>query len=334
MTLILAGDMGGTNTRLRLEQRLESGEWQQLGDDRIYKNKEYRDQGKNHLHIIQDFLEERGGVTPQAACLAIAGPVADNHVVITNLKWTLNAPQMESHFKIPHIRLINDFVAVGYGILALDPEKDIEVLQLREPKAQAPMAVLGAGTGLGEALLFWNGTVYDVLPTEGGHANFAPRSDNELEIGLLGYLGDRYRDVSQGHVSVERVVSGHGIQAIYAYLSGADSVSGLPSSEEIVKNAPQNALYQRTLDLFVAAYGAEAGNLALKSLPRGGLYVSGAIAAEVLSPIKQPQLRDLFIKNFLDSGRMRSVLEEIKVSLITNPLVGLMGAAIYARRLV
>jgi glucokinase len=330
MTLILAGDIGGTNTRLRLEQQASEG-WITL-ETSSYPSREF-----NHLTpIIQKFLAECGHGTPQAACLAIAGPVENDRVHVTNLDWTLDARQMEQDLSIPTIHLINDFEAVGHGIQSLHPE-DMVVLQDQPAIPDAPRAVLGAGTGLGEALLFWNGSQYQVLPTEGGHADFAPRTD--LEIGLLNYLRDRHE-----RVSVERVVSGQGIQAIYEYLRDTGI---LPESPEVAAQindprtdnssvisqyaqAGQDALCKKTLDLFVAAYGAEAGNLALKSLPRGGLYLAGGVADKIL-----PKMQDgLFIKNFRDKGRMKPLLETLRVSLILDQAgVALKGAARVARDL-
>jgi glucokinase len=330
MTLILAGDIGGTNTRLRLEQQVPE-KWITL-ETRSYPSREF-----HHLTpIIQKFLAECGHGSLQAACLAIAGPVKDDRVHVTNLDWTLDARQMEQDLDIPTIHLINDFEAVGHGIQALQPE-DMVVLQDQPAIPEAPRAVLGAGTGLGEALLFWNGSQYQVLPTEGGHTDFAPRTD--LEIRLLNYLRDRH-----DRVSVERVVSGQGIQAIYEYLRDAGIV---PESPEVAAqiNDPttdnssvisqyalsgQDTLCEKTLELFVAAYGAEAGNLALKSLPRGGLYLAGGVADKIL-----PKMQDgSFIRNFQDKGRMKPILESLRVSLILDRAgVALKGAAQVARGL-
>jgi glucokinase len=329
MTLILAGDIGGTKTILRLEQHTSEG-WQTLGES-IYPSRDFA-----HLTpMIQKFLTEGGYGVPQVACLAIAGPVVNDRSQVTNLHWSLDARQMEIDLKIPTIRLINDFAAVGYGTLALQPE-DIIVLQDQPIIPKAPIAVLGAGTGLGEALLFWNGMDYDVTPTEGGHTDFAPRSD--LEIGLLKYLRDRHR-----RVSVERVVSGQGIYAIYEYLRDAKIAPESPAiAAEINDPATDNSkviaqyalegqdeLCQKVLDVFVAAYGAEAGNLALKSLPRGGLYLAGGVAAKILPKMQDGQ----FLENFLDKGRMKPLLETLCICLILNEKVGLGGAANYAHRL-
>ncbi|WP_404789470.1 glucokinase [Altericista sp. CCNU0014] len=329
MTQLLAGDIGGTKTLLRLSELTPTG----LA---TLREASYPSAKFPHLSpIVRLFLSEAGRDTPPtAACFAIAGPVRDDRSLVTNLSWDLDARQMETELGIPQIRLINDFAAVGYGILALGPD-DVVVLQDRPAVPRAPIAVLGAGTGLGEALLVLQENRYEVMATEGGHADFAPRTD--LEVGLMSFLRERY-----GRVSVERVVSGRGIYRIYEYLRSAGFAPASAAVEEqlqqedpsaaIAAHALSNsdALCTKALELFVAAYGAEAGNLALKSLPYGGLYLAGGVGAKIL-----PKLQDgTFIENFLDKGRMRSLLENLRVSLIINPKVGLLGATLYAQKLI
>jgi glucokinase len=326
MTRLLAGDIGGTKTLLRLSEVTSTGLV-------TLHEASYRSADFEHLSpMVRLFLSEAGSNRlPAAACFAIAGPVHNDQSLVTNLSWTLDARQMETDLGIPQIRLINDFAAVGYGILALQPE-DIVVLQDRPTIAQAPIAVLGAGTGLGEALLVSNGGKYEVMATEGGHADFAPRTD--LEVGLMTFLRERH-----GRVSVERIVSGQGIYRIYEYLrsAGFAAVSSAVEAQFQAEDpsaviaahalSASDVLCTKALDLFVAAYGAEAGNLALKSLPYGGLYLAGGVGAKIL-----PKLQDgTFIENFLDKGRMRSLLQNLRVSLIVNPKVGLMGATLYAQ---
>lgn len=327
MVRLLAGDIGGTKTLLRLEEYTST-------ETVVVQEQSYPSAAFNHLNpMVKQFLAQAQSDAPSAACFAIAGPVQNDCSVVTNLSWNLDARQMETELGIPQVRLINDFAAVGYGILALQPT-DVVVLQDQPAIAQAPIAVLGAGTGLGEALLIWGEGGYDVVATEGGHADFAARTD--LEIGLLTFLRSRH-----GRVSAERVVSGQGIQAIYEYLRASDVVPSSPTVElQLQQEDPaaviarhaldhSDALCTQALALFVAAYGAEAGNLALKSLPYGGLYLAGGVGAKIL-----PKLQDgTFMHNFLDKGRMRSLLETLRVSLIINPRVGLMGAALYARKL-
>jgi glucokinase len=324
---LLAGDIGGTKTLLRLSEVTSKGPV--TLHEVSYPSAEFK-----HLSpIVKAFLKEAGSDSPAAACFAIAGPVQNDQSLVTNLSWQLDARQMETDLGIAKIRLINDFAAVGYGILALGPD-DVVILQDRPTTPHAPIAVLGAGTGLGEALLVSQAGDYEVLPTEGGHADFAPCTD--LEVGLMTFLRKRH-----GRVSVERVVSGQGIYNIYQYLK---SISFAPVSAEVEEQfqhedpsavianhalANSDVLCTQTLHLFVAAYGAEAGNLALKSFPRGGLYLAGGVGRKIL-----PKLQDgVFIQRFLDKGRMRSLLADIRVSLIVNPQVGLIGAVLYAQKL-
>jgi glucokinase len=327
MMRLLAGDIGGTKTLLRLIELTSTGPV--TLHEASYPSAEFE-----HLSpIVRQFLKEAQSSSPAAACFAIAGPVQDDQSLVTNLSWHLDARQMESDLGIAQIRLINDFAAVGYGILALGSE-DFVILQDRPTKAHAPKVVLGAGTGLGEALLISDGSDYEVFPTEGGHADFAPRTD--LEVGVMTFLRERH-----GRVSVERVVSGQGIYHIYEYLRSAGIAPVSATVEEELRQedpsaviarhafANTDALCTQTLNLFVSAYGAEAGNLALKSLPYGGLYLAGGVGPKIL-----PKLQDgTFIKGFLDKGRMRSLLENIRVSLIVNTKVGLIGAGLYAQRL-
>ena len=327
MTLLLAGDIGGTKTLLRL---VES-----TADTEPLFEATYPSANFAHLNdIVTRFLKEAHSSCPAAACFAIAGPVKNNQSQVTNLGWQLDAQQMEADLGIEHVQLINDFAAVGYGIPAMQAQ-DVVVLQDQPRVAKAAIAVLGAGTGLGEALMVWQEDRYTVLPTEGGHTDYAPRTD--LEIGLLQFLRARH-----GRVSVERVVSGQGIFTIYEYLRAVEFAPPSPEVEARIQQEDPSAviagealadgdpLCVQALDLFLSCYGAEAGNLALKSLPYGGLYLAGGVGAKVL-----PKLQNgLFMKNFLDKGRMSVVLETLPVSLITNPKVGLIGATLYAQRLI
>ena len=243
--------------------------------------------------------------------------------------------------------MINDFAAVGYGILGLN-EKDLLTLQTGKLDRNAPMAVIGAGTGLGQGFLVPEGDSYRVFGSEGGHTDFAPRSP--LEFQLLKYLLDKH---NIDRVSVERVVSGQGIVSIYQFLRDSKHFGNeTPEIAEIVRAWEQQVghkekkvdaaaaiakaaleksdrLSEETMEMFVEAYGAEAGNLALKLLPYGGLYIAGGIAAKIL-PLMQE--RD-FMEAFINKGRMRGLLERIPVHIVLNPQVGLVGAAICASKL-
>jgi glucokinase len=339
MPLLLAGDIGGTKTILRLVETTANTEavpqietlYQQQ-----YPSREFPDL----VPIVQQFLataarETGTTATPEKACFAIAGPVVNDTSMLTNLDWSLDARRLEKDLEIASIALINDFAAIGYGVLGLSGEA-IHPLQAGEPQSDAPVAVIGAGTGLGQCFLIPTPEGERVFSTEGGHADFAPRSPVEFE--LLQYLIDEYQ---LQHVSAERVVSGQGIFAIYQFLK-ARKLSDRPDNPA-VSNAkdPSAAIAKAALDksdevctktmqIFAEAYGAEAGNLALKLLPYGGLYVAGGIAAKVLPLLEES---DRFLQAFLDKGRMKPLMEKVPIRIVLNPQVGLLGAAICASRL-
>ncbi|MGH1395782.1 MAG: glucokinase [Trichormus sp.] len=341
MTLLLAGDIGGTKTILRLVEIGESSVLQTI-DEESYQSGDFPDL----VPMVQQFLLKANAGTPEKACFAIAGPVVNNTAKLTNLTWFLASDRLAQELGIPLISLINDFAAVGYGIFGLT-KQDLLTLQVGKHQNEAPIAIIGAGTGLGQGFLIKQGNHYQVFPSEGGHADFAPR--NELEFQLLKYLLDKH-DIQR--VSVERVVSGQGIVAIYQFLRDRTQASESPEIAQIVRTWEQEAgqseksvdpgaaigkagvagsdrLSQQTLQMFIDAYGAEAGNLALKLLPYGGLYIAGGIAPKILSLIQKSN----FLLNFTQKGRMRPLLEEIPVHIILNQQVGLIGAALCAARL-
>jgi glucokinase len=348
MSLILAGDIGGTKTFLQLVERtsqaIQSSTQMKTIHEQRYISAEYRDL----VPIIRQFfleVEEKTGITPapEKACFAIAGPVVNNTVKLTNLSWLLDASHMEQDLGIPHIRLINDFEAIGYGVTGLT-DHDIYALQTGKFQADAPMAVIGAGTGLGECFIIRHVDTVRVFPSEGGHTDFAPQS--ALEFNLLKYLLAKH-NISR--VSVERVVSGLGIISIYQFLRDSDFTDETPEIAEAVRTWEKeltsnertvdpneyigkaalektDRLSEETMQLFVEAYGSEAGNLALKILPYGGLYIAGGIAPKILKLFQTNN----FITSFNNKGRMSSILKNIPVKVIINPRVGLIGAAIHA----
>ncbi|MCF4970638.1 glucokinase [Nostoc sp. CMAA1605] len=341
MTLLLAGDIGGTKTILRLVEISDASELQTIHEE-IYRSGDFPDL----VPMVQQFLLKANAGTPEKACFAIAGPVVNNTAKLTNLAWFLDTERLAQELSIPLISLINDFAAVGYGIFGLS-KQDLLTLQVGKHQQEAPIAIIGAGTGLGQGFLIKQGNYYQVFPSEGGHADFAPR--NELEFQLLKYLLDKH-DIQR--VSVERVVSGQGVVAIYQFLRDRYQTTESPEIAQIVRTWEQQAgqsektvdpgaaigkaaiqgsdrLCQQTLQIFIDAYGAEAGNLALKLLPYGGLYIAGGIASKILPLIHNGN----FLLNFTQKGRMRSLLEEIPVHIILNPQVGLIGAALCAARL-
>ncbi len=341
MSLLLAGDIGGTKTILRLVEVSDSSKLKSLNQE-TYRSGDYPDL----VPMVREFLAKYNSPTPEKACFAIAGPVVNNTAKLTNLTWFLDSDRLKEELKIAHVSLINDFAAVGYGILGLEKE-DILTLQNGKPQIDSPMAIIGAGTGLGQGFLIKLGEHYQVFPSEGGHADFAPRT--EMEFQLLKYLMDKH---GIQRVSAERVVSGQGIISIYQFLRDRhfnqeskeiakivrtwEGEAGKPEKSvdpgaAIGKAAIEGTdkLSQQALKMFVEAYGAEAGNLAIKLLPYGGLYIAGGIAAKNLSLMQDGS----FLLNFTQKGRMRSILEDIPVHIVLNPQVGLIGAALRAARL-
>jgi glucokinase len=336
MTYLLAGDIGGTKTLLRL---VEVDSQQQLLNraETSYPSQDYPDL----VPIVQQFLREAiaelgQNIQVESACLAIAGAVVKGKSSLPNLGWELSIDRLQQQLQIPHVELINDFAAVGYGIARLR-EDDLHTLQGGTPQSNAPKAIIGAGTGLGEGLLIHDGHSYQVIPTEGGHADFAARS--RQEFGLVEYVCEQ-KQIDR--VSCDRLISGQGIVAMYQFLRDSQfapenpelatlmraweqepesqvAPTALISSHAIAKT---DALSQETMRMFISVYGAEAGNLALKILPYGGLYIAGGIAAKNL-----PLMQDgAFLTAFNHKGRVSPLLATIPVYLILNPQVGLIGA--------
>jgi glucokinase len=343
MELLLAGDVGGTKTSLSLVKAEDP-------EHSLYSRR-YASQNYSSLTpLVQEFLaqarQELGrDPQPAAACFAVAGPVVEEksggqRAKITNLSWSLHSSQLTAELGIPRLALINDFSAVGYGVLALR-DAELETLQAGERQPRAPIGVIGAGTGLGQAYLTWGEGGYQVYPSEGGHVDFPPRTPLEWE--LLQYLQQRY-----GRVSTERVVSGQGIVAIYQFLrdsrraqgeeQGLAQVAAWEGGAREIDPAAQIAhaavegrdpLAMECLRLFISLYGAAVGNFALHLLPRGGLFLAGGIAPKLLPLLRQGE----FLAAFLDKGRMRPLLEQLSVQVVLNEQVGLRGAARHAATL-
>jgi glucokinase len=341
MTILLAGDIGGTKTILRLVDA--TGDRLQTVHEHQYPSGDFPDL----VPMVQQFLQEANHPTPPSnACFAIAGPVVDNTSKLTNLSWSLAGDRLQDELNLDHVLLINDFAAVGYGVLGLS-EADVHTLQPGQPNASAPIAVIGAGTGLGQGFLVPDADDYRVFSSEGGHADFAPRS--ELEFQLLKYLLEKHQIT---RISAERVVSGQGITSIYQFLRDRQMGTETPDIAEqirtwereigqteksvdpaavIAKAAAdgRDRLCQKTMEIFASAYGAEAGNLALKLLPYGGLYIAGGIAAKNLSLMTS----GVVMQAFSDKGRVSHLLDDIPVRVVLNPQVGLIGAALKASKL-
>lgn len=320
--MILAGDIGGTKTILALFDAPG-----RTVAERIYPSRDHAGLGE----IAFRFLSETG-LTARRACFGVAGPVKNGICRTTNLPWIVDAAQLAADLGIRSVELINDLEATGHGIPSL-AEADLVTLNEGAPDAVGNAALIAAGTGLGEAGLYWDGREHRAFASEGGHAGFGPRDD--LEIELLRYLLGRF-----GAVSWERVVSGPGLHHIYLFLR--DSGRGeeppwladrlrLEDPPEVISKAAlegSSPLCVGALDRFVSLYGAEAGNLALKVMATGGVFVAGGVAPKILPKMKEPR----FLEAFFSKGPMRPLLEAIPVRVILNEKTALIGAARYAAR--
>lgn len=323
--MILAGDVGGTKVHLAL-YGFDHGTLTHVRDE-IFPARDY----PGLEVIVRKFLVESGDPEINAACFGVPGPVRGGRLKLTNLPWELDSRELSTSLDIQHLFLINDLEANGYGIPELAPEQIYE-LSAGAPGSVGNRGLVSAGTGLGEAILVWNGKMHVPMASEGGHCDFAPR--NELEIDLLRYLQQKLK----GRVSFERVVSGIGLQNVYAFLR---DVKGLEEpdwlKQRMLAEDPNriigelgedgsNELCVQTLDMFASAYGAEAGNLALKVLSVGGIYLGGGIAPKILKKMKD----GTFMKAFTDKGRLSDLLVQTPVRVILESRCALMGAAAYA----
>jgi glucokinase len=321
---VLAGDIGGTKVLVRLAE-FERAKFRIIAEQR-FESAAY----DGLTPIIGEFLAVTKAAAPDAACFGIAGPIestATGQVArTTNLPWVIETESISAEIGIRRVRLINDFQAIGYALDALDPT-ELVALQVGERVARAPRAAIGAGTGLGQTLLVWERDHYEALPTEGGHVDFAPTDD--LQMDLLRFLTERY-----GRVSYERVLSGDGLMSLYEFFvsRGVDEGAGGCDTPAAVSDGAlnhSNPAAVAALRLFASAYGAHAGNVALSYLAAGGVFIAGGIAPKIL-----PALRDgVFMRAFTDKGRMGALLERFPVHVVTNEKAGLLGAVVAATRL-
>ncbi len=324
---ILAGDIGGTKTLLQIADFAE-GSYRVI-DERRYANVYYSDFTVMVSEFLQSAAIHSGPLPLTAACFGVAGPInvtaGSEHTHLTNLPWTVDSSILSYTFKIPKVRLINDFQAAGYGIDALTPA-DLRNLQAGEPRLYGPRALIGAGTGLGEGLLIWQQDHYEVLAAEGGHVDFAPT--DELQIALLRHLMQKFP-----RVSYERILSGRGLINLYDFLrshtAAPASVAADPAAITVAALEKKDPVAVQALDLFVAIYGAQAGNLALTVMASGGVYIAGGIAPKIIDRLTA----GAFMRAFLNKGRLSPFLTTIPVQVVMNPKVGLMGAALVASRL-
>jgi glucokinase len=322
--MILAGDVGGTKTRLGFFD--VEGRGRSLGVKLVVAEKFGSREHASLDELAVAFITKHS-LRPAIACFGVAGPVQHGKSHATNLPWTVDGDQLAAELKIETAIIINDLEANAYGIAELDVS-DFAVLQAGRPDAEGNAAVIAAGTGLGEAGMFWDGERHRPFACEGGHADFAPR--NALESDLLVFLLAEY-----GHASWERVLSGPGLHNIYRFLvqksPGRESAEvarqiSVTDPAAVISRAAHDASCPTcvaAMELFASLYGAEAGNLALKLMATGGVYLGGGIAPKNLTALKQGD----FLRSFSAKGRMQSLLEEAPVRIILSDKTALVGAA-------
>ncbi len=326
--MLLAGDVGGTKTILA--QYEKSTEGLERVRERIFPSTDYASLDE----IVAEFLSDQS-MPLEAACFGVAGPVFDGACRITNLPWLIEERSLASTTGVTRVKLLNDLQAMSLGLLRLGPEEWLELNPDAEP-ATGNRAVIAAGTGLGEAVLYWDGMNYHPIATEGGHTDFAP--NDPLEDGLLVYMRKRLG----GHVSYERILSGPGIPCLYDYLREIGHHPECPNLAAVLRATDDPAraisrhaqehgdpLARETLRRFARMYGAEAGNLALKCLARGGVLIGGGIAPKILNALVEDQQ---FMEGFRAKGRFVEFLGGLSVRVALNPNTALLGAADYAAR--
>ncbi len=324
--IILAGDVGGTKTLLVAEE-IEGGKRTTLAEER-YQSAAFAD----FSDMLLEFMKRVPGEI-RCAGLGVAGAVVNGHARGTNIPWELDEAELRARTGIPGVALVNDFAATARGVLLLGPE-DMVTLQAGVPEKNGAIGILGAGTGLGEAILSFHEGRYFVVSTEAGHADFGARTDEEID--LLRFLRTKF-----GRVSYERVVSGQGIANIYEFVCArsparvsapvaAAIAAGEDPAAAVTEHAGQgDPLCGEALDLFVQIYGAEAGNVALRAVATAGVYLAGGVAPRMVERFQTPR----FLDAFRDKGRHRVLVERVPVHLITNTKVGLLGAISLAEEL-
>jgi len=329
--MILAGDVGGTKVHLAVYSFVH-GHLEPMRDRKFPAH-----QFASLDEVVSAFLAgdaAHPAIKPEdimAACFGCPGPVREGRLKLTNLPWTLDVRDLTRSLSIRNVFLINDLEANGHGIPELAPDK-IFTLHAGDASAVGHRGLVSAGTGLGEALLIWDGRQHCPVPSEGGHCDFAPRTDRE--VALLQYL----RRTLNGRVSFERVVSGLGIKNIYAYLRDVERIDEPQWLRDRMAAEDPNAVIGQcaedgsssicfeTMKTFASAYGAEAGNVALKVLSMGGIYLGGGIPPRILKTLQN----GAFIHAFMDKGRLSPLLQAVPVRVILDDACALLGAAAYA----
>ncbi len=324
--MILAGDVGGTKAVLALFE-IKDGRCRRASEEVVYASRD----AASLEELVERFLHGFPNTPLAAACFGVAGTLVEGKADAVNLPWCITEANLARVAHVSRIKLLNDLEAAAYGMLQL-PTDEFAVLNPGIAR-RGNAAVIAAGTGLGEALLIWNGKHHLAISSEGGHASFSPRNEEEIE--LLRHLQKQFGD----HVSWERVVSGPGQWNIYHFLRETGSEAEPAWLARNIETGDASAAISeagisgrdpvcaRAVELFASLYGAEASNLALKALTIGGIYIGGGIAPKILPALKQ---NDRFLRAFTDKGRFSKLLREIPIKVALNPRAPLLGAAAYA----
>lgn len=331
--VILAGDVGGTKTVLAV---YEGG----LGSmEKVVEETVSSKAGASLGAIVASFMQRHKVQGVSRACFGVPGAVVDGACQTTNLPWLLRESDLQKELRIPQVKLINDLQAAAFGMLFLDESELVVLNPGANRDRKRNLGVIAAGTGLGEALLVWDGERHIPMASEGGHSSFSPQDDVEIE--LLRFLQQKHG----GHVSWERCVCGPGLAAVYEFMRTQAAAGKAPAETAFVRDRMQredvgavvgieavkgeDALCVATGKLFCSLYGSEAGNLALKGLCTGGMFIGGGIAPKILPLLQQPE----FMAAFVNKGRFKALLSNIPVYVATNDKAPLIGAAHFASRL-
>jgi glucokinase len=321
--MILAGEIGATRTRLAAFET--EGNQLQCAVEKTYMSQQH----DGLPGILADFIKTQG-IPVHSACFGVAGPVRAGRSKISNLPWVIDAREIAKQLRLNSVGLLNDLEAYAYGIDGLE-SKDFITLRDGAEEAEGNRAVISAKTGLGMAGLYWDGFRHHPFACEGGHADFAPRNDLQME--LLAYLQKKY-----GRISCERILSGPGIKNIYDFLRDAHQaeepewlrtqLGAAPDPPALISQMAlegKAAICDQTMSIFVSVFGAETGNCALNFMSTGGIFIGGSIAAKIVPKMKDP----LFLESFLDKGRMATILKDMPVKIVANDDSGMIGAARY-----
>jgi glucokinase len=321
--MILAGEIGATHTRLAAFET--EGNQLQCAVEKTYMSQQH----DGLAGILADFIKTEG-IPVHSACFGVAGPVRAGRSKISNLPWVLDAREIAKQLTLNSVGLLNDMEAYAYGIDGLE-SKDFITLSEGAEGAEGNRAVISAKTGLGMAGLYWDGFRHHPFACEGGHADFAPRNDLQME--LLAYLQKKY-----GRISCERILSGPGIKNIYDFLRDTHKaeepewlrtqMSSAPDPPALISQMALEAkseICDQTLSIFVSVFGAETGNCALNFMSTGGIFIGGSIAAKIMRKMNDP----VFLESFLDKGRMGTILKDMPVKIVASDDSGMIGAARY-----